>query len=1063
MYNLFNKPTREHSIIVDNVSKLKKLAEKMKDLQEFAFDTETNTLQVAGENKEFICVGISISWGRFNNYYIPMGHRRVEDYKRNLSIEVVQEYLQPIFNREDVRIIGHNLKYDMHVLKRIGISIATKDFFDTMLASWLLDENTPNGLKQITSDNLNVPQTHFGEVINNVPAEVKKEFGLKATNKATFDLTLIDESAFYALDDPFYTYYNYMYLLDELEKDGMDKIYFKKMIPFMIVLFNMEERGITVDREALDEMNVNITKDMENLLYDMTEILGVEFNPNSNQQLQAILFGYVKDIKKPDEVNPKKGISPIQEIREKYEGKKNWTEERIQKKIADLWAKYDETMGEWKVFVENGFDFKPTSTTSAGAPSTDSGSLWTLSHKEYKVKRKREGVEFCSLLLEYKRLAKLKSAFIDGLESQLYYDGKAHCSFNQIGTTSGRISCIEESQLIKCVGEDKPIKDVKVGDMVYCYDDKGNLKVRKVLRVIDNGFRECISLNYRSTGTHEKGSLICTPDHKIRTLAGEWVEAKDLKPKQQISHLRRSEEVRPRLYGVNSLCMQEQLIIKKEVFNSNCYDYVIHHKDHNKSNNKLDNLELMSRSEHTSLHTNLLLKEGKIDTYTFCHSNRRVLSGEEHPNHIKVTKQSLEKMLREAEGKLTKINMDFDTFKKKCKEVNFDYKKVASEYQKRYKEVDEKEFISTFFECEGSVNAISNKLGIGRFKVNKYIKSLDLCFNHRVVGFEEVGIKHVYDLEVEEFHNFIASEICVHNCSSPNLQQLPKAHGDEDNYAIRKLFIGSIDPVTKKRKKIIAVDYSNLEIRCTAHLSGDPLLLDMFAHGKDIHGTTAINMFELTDCDDKSVKQKHPDLRQAAKILNFLLIYGGSASALYDSLRYDRGTPIDLGDKEHLAKYKKYGVKNGVDVAQVYIDKYFDSYKGVAQMIRENKKFARKHGFVYTIIKRKRRLEGINSSDNKIRSYCERLATNARVQGTASDIVSSAQVRLENDPWFEEHRCYMLVQVHDEVVYECPEEYVEEAEERIKNIMAKPFGENVSLKVELKSDSDSGDSYNEAK
>lgn len=693
MYNLFNKPTREHSIIVDSVSKLKKLVEKMKDLQEFAFDTETNTLQVAGENKEFICVGISISWGRFNNYYIPMGHRRVEDYKRNLSIEVVQEYLQPIFNREDVRIIGHNLKYDMHVLKRIGISIATKDFFDTMLASWLLDENTPNGLKQITSDNLNIPQTHFGEVINNVPAEVKKEFGLKATNKATFDLTLIDESAFYALDDPFYTYYNYMYLLDELEKDGMDKIYFKKMIPFMIVLFNMEERGITVDREALDEMNVNITKDMENLLYDMTEILGVEFNPNSNQQLQAILFGYVKDIKKPDEVNPKKGISPIQEIREKYEGKKNWTEERIQKKIADLWAKYDETIGEWKVFVENGFDFKPTSTTSAGAPSTDSGSLWTLSHKEYKVKRKREGVEFCSLLLEYKRLAKLKSAFIDGLESQLYDDGKAHCSFNQIGTTSGRISC-----------------------------------------------------------------------------------------------------------------------------------------------------------------------------------------------------------------------------------------------------------------------------------------------------------------------------------SSPNLQQLPKAHGDEDNYAIRKLFIGSIDPITKKRKKIIAVDYSNLEIRCTAHLSGDPLLLDMFAHGKDIHGTTAINMFELTDCDDKSVKQKHPDLRQAAKVLNFLLIYGGSASALYDSLKYDRSAPIDLGDKEHLAKYKKFGVKNGVDVAQVYIDKYFDSYKGVAQMIRENKKFARKHGFVYTIIKRKRRLEGINSSDNKIRSYCERLATNARVQGTASDIVSSAQVRLENDPWFEEHRCYMLVQVHDKLV-----------------------------------------------
>jgi DNA polymerase I-like protein with 3'-5' exonuclease and polymerase domains len=873
MYNLYNKPTREHSIIVDTVSKLKKLAEKLKHIQEFAFDTETNTLQVAGENKEFICVGISISWGRFNNYYIPMGHRRVEDYKRNLGVSVVKEYLQPIFNREDVRIIGHNLKYDMHVLKRLDISIATKDFFDTMLASWLLDENTPNGLKQITQDNLNVPQTHFVEVINNIPSEIKKEFGFKANSKATFDLTLIDESAFYALDDPFYTYYNYMYLLDELEKDGMDKIYFKKMIPFMIVLFNMEERGITVDLDELHRMRKEITDDMDDLLYHMTEILGVEFNPNSNQQLQAILFGYVKDIKKPDEVNPKKGLSPIQEIREKYEGKKNWTEEKIQKKIADLWAKYDETIGEWRVYVENGFDFKPTSTTSAGAPSTDSGSLWTLSHKEYKVKRKREGVEFCSLLLEYKRLAKLKSAFIEGLEEQLYDDGKAHCSFNQIGTTSGRISCIEENQLVQVYSQGEvPIKNVEVGDLVYCKLRKNphTNAIRKVLRVIDNGYRECIKLTYINPLKIIK-SLICTLDHKIMTEKGTWVEAFDL-------------EVGDRL-------------------------------------------------------TN-----------------------------------------------------DFT-----------------------------------------------------------------------LMGIDIVGVKHVYDLEVEDFHNFIVEGICVHNCSSPNLQQLPKAHGDEDNYAIRKLFIGSIDHVTKKRKKIIAVDYSNLEIRCTAHLSGDPLLLDMFAHGKDIHGTTAINMFELNDCDDKTVKQKHPDLRQAAKVLNFLLIYGGSASALYDSLKYDRSAPIDLGDKEHLAKYKKFGVKNGVDVAQVYIDKYFDSYKGVAQMIRENKKFARKHGFVYTIIKRKRRLEGINSSDNKIRSYCERLATNARVQGTASDIVSSAQVRLENDPWFEEHRCLMLVQVHDEVVYECPEEYVEEAEERIKAIMAKPFGENVSLKVELKADSDSGSSYNEAK
>ena len=104
------RPKIIRSEIVDSLPKLKKLYSRMKRLEEFAFDTETNTLRVLGDNENFRLVGISISWGSYHNYYIPLGHLRDEDLDRQLDIDEVVTYLKPVFEREDVRIIGHNLK-----------------------------------------------------------------------------------------------------------------------------------------------------------------------------------------------------------------------------------------------------------------------------------------------------------------------------------------------------------------------------------------------------------------------------------------------------------------------------------------------------------------------------------------------------------------------------------------------------------------------------------------------------------------------------------------------------------------------------------------------------------------------------------------------------------------------------------------------------------------------------------------------------------------------------------------------------------------------------------------
>ena len=692
--------------IVDTISALKKLARKMEHIEEFAFDTETNTLRVFGPNKDFSCVCITISWGEYDNYYIPMGHRRYEDFDRNLPAKKVRKYLGPIFERPNIRLIGQNIKFDLHVLARIGIHPTTTDIWDTMILSWLCDENTPNGLKENSAMKLGLDQTHFTEVTDTVPNEVKKEFGLKASNKATYDLVLIDDGAPYALDDSYLTWELYLGYINLVDQEKMTKIYLRSYQPFLQCLFKMEERGVTVDTNRLAEMSVEIDKDMEDLEYRMFELAGVEFNPNSSQHLAELFFGYIK----PDPVD-KKG-NP------KRDNKGNLVKAKVN----------------WNI-VEASFNFRVSNTTDAGAPSTSADTFWYISQMTFKNKHKQRGVEVAKLLTEYKKLSKLRSAFIDGLKTQVYDDGKAHPSFNIIGTDSGRISC-----------------------------------------------------------------------------------------------------------------------------------------------------------------------------------------------------------------------------------------------------------------------------------------------------------------------------------SEPNLQQLPKAD-EEDKYQIRSLFIGSVDPVTKKRKKIIACDFSNLEMRVLAHFSEDKNLLEMFASGADTHGSTAVNMFNL-DCDASEVKKKYPHLRQAAKVINFLLMYGGGAQRLYDQLKSDHDSPIDLGSPEYLKLYK---CKNGLDVAQIYIDKYFSTYSGVAHFIRDQKKFAKRNGYVQTLLRRKRRLPDINSSNMKMKSYAERLAVNSTIQGSAADITSSAQNRVDADPWFLEHRCLMIIQVHDELVFECPEEYVEEAIPRIQYLMAHPFGDNVSLNLELKADADHGDSYQEAK
>lgn len=425
------------SVIVTSETQLRCLGYKLYDVMEFAFDTETNTVDWCNaDNPYFKIVGISISFGINDSYYIPIGHRF--DPTPQLPLKTIVRHLRPAFERTDVTIIGANIKYDMHVMKRIGIEIKTPYIFDTMIASWLCNENVEKGLKPNVLRIFNHQMEKFNDVVAKVPKEIKKKAGLKANQKATFDLTMIGDSANYATEDAFFTFMLYLHYLEELEITGMTKIYYKMYPPFIRILYDMEERGITIDKEACAEMNEKMQEDIEDLEYQMLELVGVDFDINSSQQLAQLLFG--------------------------YDGFKT-----VNQDLLDV-----------------NFGFPVQSRTAKGVPQTNNATLVAISRMEYKNSNKIMGVKFCNMLLKHKELSKLKT-FTQKFLEVCYPDGKIHCSFNPTGTTSGRVSASNPNlQQIPNAGEEDAynIRSLFVGD-IDDYDqediiscDYSNLEVR---------------------------------------------------------------------------------------------------------------------------------------------------------------------------------------------------------------------------------------------------------------------------------------------------------------------------------------------------------------------------------------------------------------------------------------------------------------------------------------------------------------------------------------------------------------------------------------------------------
>ena len=257
----------------------------------------------------------------------------------------------------------------------------------------------------------------------------------------------------------------------------------------------------------------------------------------------------------------------------------------------------------------------------------------------------------------------------------------------------------------------------------------------------------------------------------------------------------------------------------------------------------------------------------------------------------------------------------------------------------------------------------------------------------------------------------------------PNLQNIPVRL--EQGRLIRKAFVPE-----EENSVLLSSDYSQIELRVLAHISGDEHLIDAFQHGADIHTSTAMRVFNI-----EKPEYVTPNDRRNAKAVNFGVVYGISDFGLSNNLGISR--------KE----------------AKAYIETYFERYPGIKDYMERVVREARDKGYVETLFKRRREIPDINSRNFNVRGFAERTAINSPIQGSAADILKIAMIHLDQALEAGAYKTKMLLQVHDEIVLQVPSDELAAIKELVKETMESA----IELAVPLEADENEGKTWYEAK
>jgi len=283
-----------------------------------------------------------------------------------------------------------------------------------------------------------------------------------------------------------------------------------------------------------------------------------------------------------------------------------------------------------------------------------------------------------------------------------------------------------------------------------------------------------------------------------------------------------------------------------------------------------------------------------------------------------------------------------------------------------------------------------------------------------------VGLIHPETHRIHTSYNQTVTATGRLSSSNPNLQNIPVR--TEEGRSIRAAF------VAREGCLLLSADYSQIELRVLAHYSKDPILVEAFETDQDVHTRTAAEVFQLFP------SMITPDMRRQAKVINFGIIYGMG--------------PFRLA--------KELGISQ--KMARTYIDHYFTRYEGVKRFIDETIKGARQSGEVRTLLGRVRRLPDILSTNRTVREFSERTAVNTPLQGTAADLIKLSMIGIHEALVRQELKAKMLLQVHDELVFEVPREERDHVTDLVRSIMEGVYDLEVPLKVNISA----GDNWAEA-
>jgi len=1011
------------AILITDEIELLNYVDKVIEVGYCGIDTETTGL----DRRRDSIVGISLYYPGGKECYIPCKHMLPifnEPRKNQMTYEQIAPYLNKLVDSK-VKLIFANADFDLAMIyNSIGVDLIPAFHYDVILAWRCLKENEKrNGLKELYHKYVLKGEGDAGRF---------SDF----FTPSLFPFCEPEVAKLYAANDAKITYELFMWQLPYITKDNpkciknnlqqIADLIWNIEFPLVAVCQEFHRLGIYIDKFVSTQLNRRYEPIYAEELAKLQYMVG-ELSSNPKYMTKSKKPWYNPSDFNPD--SPKHVSYLVYDMLKLDAGKTRSTDKEI--------------LNAFKLPITN-------------------------------------------QILRCRSLNTLINTFVNKLPKEVWKDGRIHCQFNSVGASTGRMSCIGEGMMISMPGGDVPIQDVKSGSYVYTYTSDNKLTLAKVKTSWMTGIRDCVKLKWVSKYNPKStsGELICTPDHFIKTTIG-WVMAKDLTPQHRILHVHRADcKNSVRLSAYNGQGDEEEHAwIKREYLKPDNLSMNVHHEDGDRLDNDPTNLVLCTPGVHTNLHLSDGLPRNK-----------------HHIGRCGYSRDELIKMCEDVNWELWKVPHDWGTIIGWLQNYRVNYiQEYTASYSKRnhiknrhgtYHKLARLQFNKTHVVyalelCEGNLALGGSYFGVSADKFKSACDKYELLDNHKVISIEYLEEPlNVYDLEIEGTHNFIASELCVHNSQSPNMQNIPSRNKD-----IRLMFRASPGYV------LLSGDFSAQEPRLTAYCSNDEKMIQAFKDGKDIYGSIGAIAFgvpyeeAIEHMPDGSINSEGKNRRDSIKTVLLGATYGRSVQTIAEQLY---GEDKSLTNEEMLAK------------GQAVFDAVMFACPALRSFMLNAQNHARKFGYVQTILGRRRHipemqlpefeframsgyinpdidpmdidtLSNINeipdrvieslreefsglryfgqivkrtkelSETEKIRvinnrkriTEASRRCVNSIIQGSAADQLKLAMLEVFNNQEWKDIRARLLIPVHDELIAEVPIENYERGVELLSGLMLK--------------------------